>query len=75
LINSVFAPNVFALLSPSIRPSYFAMLFVALNSRLTAYFVQRPDGATSMVEAPTPNWPHAPFVNTIHVWLLGCGLF
>jgi hypothetical protein len=75
LINSVFAPSAFALLSPSIRPSYSAMLFVALNSSLAAYFVQSPDGATSTAEALAPDWPHAPSVNTIHVLLLGYGLF
>jgi hypothetical protein len=54
LINSVFAPSAFALLSPSMRPSYSAVLFVTLNSSLVVYFVWRPDGATKTVEAPVP---------------------
>ena len=60
--NNVFAPSAFALLRPSIRPSYSAILFVALNSNLAAYFVRRPDGAINMVEALAPRCPQAPSV-------------
>ena len=52
--SSVFASSALALLRPSMRPSYFVVLFVALNSNLVAYFVRRSDGAIRMVEAPTP---------------------
>ena len=55
--SSVLAPSAFAMLRTSIRPSYSAILFVALNSNLAAYFVQRPDGVTKMVEAPGPRCP------------------
>jgi len=34
--SNVFAPSAFALLRPSMRPSYSAILFVALNSNLAA---------------------------------------
>jgi hypothetical protein len=54
LTSSVFAPSAFALLSPSIRPSYSAILFVALNSSLAAYFIWSPEGATKMAEALAP---------------------
>ena len=57
--NNIFAPSAFALLRPSIRPSYSAIIFVALNSNLAAYFVRRPDGATNRVEAPAPRCPQA----------------
>ena len=36
--SSVLARSAFALLRPSMRPSYSAILFVALNSNLAAYF-------------------------------------
>ena len=57
-----FAPSAFALLRPSMRHSYFAILFVALNSILAAYFVRRPNGAIKMMEAPAPRCPQAPSV-------------
>jgi hypothetical protein len=60
--NTVFAPSAFALLRPSMRPSYSVMLFVDLNSSLVAYFVRRPDGAMKMAEALAPKCPHAPSV-------------
>ena len=60
--SSVLAPSALALLRPSIRPLYSAILFVALNSNLAAYFVQRPDGVIKTVEAPTPRCPQAPSV-------------
>ena len=34
--SNVFAPSAFALLRPTMRPSYSAILFVALNSNLAA---------------------------------------
>ena len=55
--NSVLAPSAFALLRLSIRPSYSTILFVALNSNLATYFVQRLDGVIKMVEAPVPRCP------------------
>ena len=55
--SNVFAPSAFALLRPSIRPSYSAILFVALNSSLAAYFVRRPDGAINTAEASAPRCP------------------
>ena len=55
--SNVFAPSAFALLRPSMRPSYFAILYVALNSNLATYFVRRPDGVIKMVEAPVPRCP------------------
>ena len=58
--NNVFATSAFALLRPSMRPSYSAILFVALNSNLDAYFVQRLDGAIKAVEAPAPRCLQAP---------------
>jgi hypothetical protein len=64
-ISSVLAPSAFALLSPSTRPSYSAMLFVALNSSLATYLVRRPNGASNTAEAPTPEWPQAPFVKIV----------
>ena len=38
-VSNVFALSAFALLRPSMRPSYSAILFVALNSYLVAYFM------------------------------------
>jgi len=52
--SNVFAPSAFALLRPNIRPSYSAILFVALNYNLAAYFVQRLNGAINTVEALAP---------------------
>ena len=60
--TNVLAPSASALLRPSIRPSYSAILFVALNSNVAAYFVGRPNGAIKMVEAPAPRFPQAPSV-------------
>ena len=58
--SNVFASSAFALLRPSIRPSYSAILFVALNSSLAAYFVWRPDGDIKTAKAPSPRCPQAP---------------
>ena len=60
--NNVLALSAFALLRPSMRPSYSAILFVALNSYLVAYFVRRPDGAIKMMKALVPRCPQAPSV-------------
>ena len=60
--SSVLAPSAFALLRPSIRPSYSTILFIALNSNLAAYFVRRPDGVIKMAEALAPRCPQAPSV-------------
>ena len=58
--STVFVPSAFTLLRPSIRPSYSAMLLVALNSILAAYFVRRPDGVIKTEEALAPRCPQAP---------------
>ena len=71
----VLAPSAFALLSPSMRPSYSAMLFVALNASLASYFEWRPYGDTSMVEAPAPRCPKALSMYSVHTWFWGCGLW
>ena len=60
--SNVYAPSAFALLRPSMRPSYSAIIFVALNSNLAAYFVRRPDGAIKTAKAPAPKCPQAPSV-------------
>ena len=52
------------------RPSYSAILFVALNSSPAAYFVRRPDGAINMVEAPAPRCPK-PRLNRGSKFVLG----
>ena len=57
--SSVFASSAFAMLRPSVRPSYSAILFVALNSNLAAYFVRRPDGVIKMAKSPAPRCPQA----------------
>ena len=61
-VSSVLAPSAFALLRTIIKPSYSAMLFVALNSNLAAYFVRRPEGDIKTMEAPVPKCPQAPSV-------------
>ena len=55
--STILAPSAFALLRPSMRPSYYAILLVTLNSSLVAYFMRRSDGAIKMVEAPAPRCP------------------
>ena len=65
--SNVFAPSAFALLRPRMRPSYSAILFVALNSNLAAYFVWRLDGAIKMAEAPAPRCPQAPSVYSVQI--------
>ena len=60
--SNVFAPSAFALLRPTMRPSYSAILFVALNSNLSTYFIRRPDGAIKTAEAPVPRCLQAPSV-------------
>ena len=62
---TVFAPSAFALLRPSMRPSYSAILFVALNSSLAAYFMWRPDGAIKTAKAPAPRCPQASSVYSV----------
>jgi hypothetical protein len=66
-ISSVLAPSAFALLSPGTRPSYPAILFVALNSSLVVCLVQKLDGAINTAEALAPEWPYAPSVKIIQV--------
>ena len=61
-VSSILSPSAFALLRPNIKPSYSAMLFVALNSNLAAYFVQRPEGDIKTMEASVPKCPQAPSV-------------
>ena len=60
--SNVFAPSAFALLRPSMRPSYSAILLVAYNFNLAAYFVRKLDGAIKIAEAPMPRCPQAPSV-------------
>ena len=60
--SSVLTPSAFALLRTNTRPSYSAILFVALNSNLTMYFMRRLDGAIRTEEAPAPRCPQAPSV-------------
>ena len=67
LISKFFAPKAFALLSSRMNSSYSAILFVALKSSLVAYFDLRPDGAIRTADAPTPAYPQALFVNSVHV--------
>jgi len=58
LVMMLRIPNTleaFALFSPRMSPSYSAMLFVALNSSLAAYFSLRPDGAIRTAAAPAPD--------------------
>ena len=57
--SNVFAQSAFALLRPSMRPLYSAILYVTLNFNLAAYLVWRPDGAIKMAEAPAPRCPQA----------------
>ena len=68
--SNVFAPSAFALLRPSIRPLYFAILFVALNSNLVSYFVRRSDGAINTTEALAPRCPK-PCLNRGSKFVLG----
>ena len=61
-VSSVLGPSAFALLRPSIKPSYSAMLFVALNSNLAAYFMRRPKGDIKTAKALAPKCPQGPSV-------------
>jgi hypothetical protein len=57
LMTRFLAPRAFALLRPKMSPSYSAILLVAWNSSLAAYFERRPEGAWITAEAPAPRLP------------------